>query len=193
MMAGPLAARWLLTAVFAAAGLAAVLPQRGRAGSARPADRFNAVLCPVMCVALTAMTWRSEPAPATWFQAALFGCAALWFVLASLHSSGRLPRLGLSGLHHALTAVAMIWMLTAMRGGPTPSPSQGHGAMAAMPGAGMPTPDLVISILFAAYCAVAALALLAQAIGPGPRVRGTAAASQAMMNAGMAAMLLAML
>jgi hypothetical protein len=63
MMAVPLAARWLLTAV---------------------ADQVPAALCPVMCVALTAMTWRSEPVAAAWFQAALFGCAALWFVLSSL-------------------------------------------------------------------------------------------------------------
>jgi hypothetical protein len=87
----------------------------------------------------------------------------------------------------------MIWMLTAMPGGTTPSPSPGHGAMAAMPGGATPTPDLAISILFAAYCAVAALSLLVQAIGPGSRVKVTAAASQATMNAGMAAMLLAML
>lgn len=192
-MAVPLEARWLLTAVFAAAGLAAVLPQPGRAGDARPADRVSAALCLVMCAALIAMTWRSEPAAAAWFQAALFGCAALWFVLATLPGSGRPPRLGLTGLHQALTAGAMIWMLTAMPCGATPSPSPGHGAMAAMPGAGMPTPDLAISILFAAYCAVAALSLLAQAIGPGPRVKDPAAASQATMNAGMAAMLLAML
>ena len=192
-MAGPLAARWLLTAVFAAAGLAALLPQAGRAGPAWPADRVPAALCLVMCVALTAMTWWSEPAPAAWFQAALFGCAALWFVLRSLRGSARPPRLGLTGLHHALMAGAMIWMLTAMRGGATPSPSPGHGGMAAMPGAGMTTPDPVISILFAAYCAVAALSLLARALGPGSRVKDTAAASQATMNAGMAAMLLAML
>jgi hypothetical protein len=193
MMALPLAERWLLTAVFAAAGLAAVLPRPGRAGSALPADQVPAALCSVMCVALIAMTWWSEPAPAAWFQAALFGCAALWFVLASMHGSGRLPRLGLSGLHHALTAVAMIWMLTAMRGGATLSPSPGHGAMAAMPSVGMPTPDPAISILFAAYCAVAALSLLAQAVGPGTRIKDTAAAGQATMNAGMAAMLLVML
>jgi len=146
-----------------------------------------------MCVALTAMTWRSEPAPAAWFQAALFGCAALWFVLASLRGSRRLPRLGLTGLHHTVTAAAMIWMLTEMRAGAAPSPRPGQDAMAAMPGAGLPTPDLVISILFAAYCAVAALSLLAQAIGPGTRIKDAAAASQAMMNTGMAAMLLTML
>ena len=31
-----------------------------------------------MCAALTAVTWRSEPAAAAWVQAAVFGCAALW-------------------------------------------------------------------------------------------------------------------
>jgi hypothetical protein len=192
-MAVPLAARCLLTAVFAAAALGAVLPRRRCAGTAWPADRVSAVLCPVMCAALIVMTWRSEPAVAAWFQAALFGCAALWFVLASLRSSGRLPRLGLTGLHHAVTAGAMIWMLTAMRDGATPSARPGHGAMAAMPGAGLPTPELVIGILFAACCAVAALSLLTQAIGPGARIKDAAAASQAMMNTGMAAMLFAML
>jgi hypothetical protein len=92
-----------------------------------------------MHVALTAMTWRSGPTAAAWFQAALFGWAALWFVLASL--PGRPLRLGLTGLHHALTAGAMTWMLTAMPGGAAPSPGPGHGVMTAMPGAGMPSPD----------------------------------------------------
>jgi hypothetical protein len=192
-MAVPLAAQWLLTAVFAAAGLGAMLPQCRRAGSAWPAERVSAVLCPVMCAALIVMTWRSEPAAAAWLQAALFGCAALWFVLASLLDPGRPRRPGLTGLHHALMAAAMTWMLTAMPGAALPSPGPGHGAMAAMPGVGLPTPDLAVSILLAAYCTVAALPLLRQAIGPGPRVTDPHAASQAAMSAGMAAMLLAML
>ncbi len=83
-MAVPLAARWLLTAVFVMAGPGAALPRRGRAGTARPVDWVSAVLCLVMCAALTAMTWRSEPAAAAWVQVAVFGCAAPWFVLASL-------------------------------------------------------------------------------------------------------------
>lgn len=192
-MAVPLGARWLLTAVFAAAGLAAVLPRPGRAGSARSADRVSAVLCPVMCVALIAMTWWSEPAGAAWFQAALFGCAALWFVLPGLHGSDWPRRPGLAGLHHVLTAGAMIWMLAAMPGGVTPSPGPGYGAMTAVPGTGMPIPDLAVSILFAACCAVAALSLLAQAISPGPGIQARVTADQATMGAGMAAMLLAML
>jgi hypothetical protein len=42
-MTGGLAARWLLTAVFAAAGLRAVLPRREPPGSAQPADLIPAV------------------------------------------------------------------------------------------------------------------------------------------------------
>jgi len=42
-----------------------------------------------MCAALIAMTWRSEPAAATWRQVALFGCAGLWFGPTSLAGSGR--------------------------------------------------------------------------------------------------------
>jgi hypothetical protein len=146
-----------------------------------------------MCAALIVMTWRSEPAAAAWLQAALFGCAALWFVLASLLDTGLPRRPGLAGLHYALTAGSMTWMLTAMRGAALPSPGPGHGAMATMPGAGMPTLDLAVSILLAAYCAVAALPLLWQATGAGSRVTDPHAASQATMSAGMAAMLLAML
>src|SRR6266702_4362838 len=78
-----LAARWLFTAVFAVAGLGAALPRRDRAEWGRSADRFPAVLCVTMCAALIAMTWRSEPAAATWLQVAVFGCAALRLALAS--------------------------------------------------------------------------------------------------------------
>ena len=98
-MAVPLAARWLLTAVLVMAGPGAALPRRGRAATARPVDRVAAVLCPVMCAALIAMTWRSEPAAAKWVQVAAFGCAALWFALASLPGPGPVRRSGLTSLH----------------------------------------------------------------------------------------------
>ena len=108
-----LAARWALTAVFAAAGLTAALPRRDPAGSA-PAERASAVFCSAMCAALITMTWRSEPAAATRPQAALCGCAALWFGLTSLTGSGRgwAPRP--PALFHTLMAGAMTWMLTTM-------------------------------------------------------------------------------
>ena len=79
-MAGAVAARWLLTAVFAAAGLGS-LPVPGRVGTARVAARVSEVFHALMCTALIAMTWRSEPIAPTWFEPALFGCAVVWFGL----------------------------------------------------------------------------------------------------------------
>jgi hypothetical protein len=55
-MVTALAARWLLTVVFAVAGLGAALLRRGRAGAADAAGRVPAVFCVVMCAALIAMT-----------------------------------------------------------------------------------------------------------------------------------------
>jgi hypothetical protein len=193
MIAG-LAARWLLTAVFAAAGLTAALPRRVPAGSAQPADRVSAVFCGAMCAALIVMTWRSEPAAATWLQAALFGCAALWFGLASLPGSGLARRPGLPALRHALMAGAMTWMLTAMPAATgMPPAGSARGAVAPMPGAATPASVLVVSILLAVSCAAASIPWLARAIGPGPPVKDPVSASQAAMSAGMAAMLFAAL
>ena len=189
-----LAARWALTAVFAAAGLAAALPRRVRAGSARPAEQVSNVFCSAMCAALIAMTWRSGPAAATRLQVALFGCAALWFGLTSLASFGQGPRPCLPALFHTLMAGAMIWMLTEMPADTgMPAAGAARGAMAPMSRAATPAPVLVINILLAVSCVAASILWLARAIAPGHRVRDPAAASQAAMSAGMAAMLLATL
>jgi hypothetical protein len=125
-----------------------------------------------MCAALTAMTWRPEPAAATWLQAALFGCAALGFALTSLAGSGRVRRPGLPALLHALMAGTMIWMLTATpaMAGMTP-PGSARRAMAPMPRAATPVPVLAVSIFLAASGAAASFPWLARAIGPGPRVK----------------------
>jgi hypothetical protein len=193
-MIGGLAARWLLTAVFAAAGLRAALPRREPAESAQSADRVSAVFCVAMCAALIAMTWRSEPAAATWLQAALFGCAALWFGLTSLAGSGRVRRPSLPALLHTQMAGAMIWMLTAMPAvtGMPPTGSA-RGAMAPMSRAATPASVLAVGILLAVSCAAASIPWLARAIGPGPWVKDPVSASQAAMSAGMAAMLFATL
>ena len=188
-MVALLASRWLLTGLFAAAGLAAALPRR-LAGTARPADR---AFCGAMCAALIAMMWWSEPAVAAWLQAAVFGCAGMWLALAHRRGFGptRLP--GPAGLHHALMAGTMIWMLTAIPGTTAmPAPRHDHHAMAAMPQAGVPGPVLAVSILAAGYCVAASIPWLRRAIGPGPRLTDPAAAGQAAMSAGMAALLIAM-
>ena len=189
-----LAARWALTAVFAAAGLTAALLRRDPAGSARRAERVSNVFCSAMCAALIAMTWRSEPAAATWLQAALFGCAALWFGLTSLVGFGQGRRPSLPDLFHALMAGAMIWMLTAISADTgMPVAGAARSAMAPMSRAATPAPVLVISILLAVSCAASSIPWLARAVAPRHRVRDPAAASRAAMGAGMAAMLLATL
>jgi Domain of unknown function (DUF5134) len=189
-----LAARWLFTLVFAAAGLAAAQPRRGRPGAADPAGRVPAVFCVAMCASLIAMTWWSEPAAASRVQAAAFGCAALWFVLASLASYGRGRRPSLPALLHTLMAVAMIWMLTEMPAvSGMPSAGSARGTMAPMSRAPVTAPVLVISILLAVSCAATASWWLARAVGPGSAVKDPVPAGQAAMGAGMAAMMFAML
>jgi hypothetical protein len=164
-MIGSAPVSWLLTAVFAAAAVASQLPRR-RSWAPRP-GRAGRTFCLVMCLALIAMTWWAEPAAVTWLQVAGFGAATLWFGLASR------PRL--TGAHHALMAAAMVWMLTALSG------------MA------RPVPVLAISVLAAASCAAASVPWLMRAIGPGRWLGDPAAAGQAVMSAGMAAMLIVLL
>jgi hypothetical protein len=189
-----LAVQWLFTAVFAAAGLCAALPRRESARSAQSADRVSAAFCSAMCAALIVMTWRSEPAAATSLQAVLFGCAALWFLLAGLIGFGGVRQPGLPVLLHTLMAGAMIWMLTAMPAGTAmPWAGMASGAMTPMSRADTPGPVLAVSILLAVSCAAACIPWLAQAIGPGPRVKDPVSAGQAAMSAGMAAMLFVIL
>ena len=202
MMITALAARWLFTVVFAAAALGVVLPLRGRPAT-MAAGRVPVVFCLAMCASLTAMVWLAEPATAAWVQAAVFGCAALWFGLASLAGPGRslagpgqARRLRLPALLHALMAVAMIWMLTAMPAVTGMTPAQtGGGAMAPMPRSASAPPVVVVSILLAVSCVAAASWWLTGAIGlgPGSRMKDPVPAGQAAMSAGMAAMLFAML
>jgi hypothetical protein len=84
------------------------------AGATRAADRISAAFHVLMSAALLTMTWRSEPAAAVWLQTALFGCAMSWFGLASPDRGKRFRAGRLPGLHHALMAAAMIWMITTM-------------------------------------------------------------------------------
>jgi hypothetical protein len=186
MMIGSPAARWLLTAAFAVATLAALQPAR------RWADPPAAVFCVAMCAALIAMTWVAESAAAGWAQAAGFGVAGLWFALAGRTLPDR--------VYHVLMAAAMIWMLTVMSGVATTGSSMSGAEMsgaemsgAAMSGAAMSGPVRAVSGLVAACCIAAALPWLARAVGPRFRIADPGAAGNAVMSAGMAAMVLAML
>ena len=175
--------------VFAVAGLGS-LPRRGRA------DGVSDVFHILMAVALIAMTWRPEPAVAVWLQAALLGSAVIWFALARPGAAGRFRAGRLAGLPRALMAGGMIGMLTAMSTSMPMAPAR--PARGAMPAISMSRPVMsaavgVVSVLLAAYFAVAAIPWFARAVGPRRRVNDPAAAGHAAMSAGMAAMLLAML
>jgi hypothetical protein len=143
-----------------------------------------------MCLGLIVMTWRSGPA-LPWVQAAVFGCAVLWFGLAALGRTAGARARRAAGRHDALMAAAMIWMIFAM---PTAMPTApAHGGMPAMSRPATTTAVLVVSALLAAYFGLAAITWLVRATGPGPRLRDRVAAGQAAMSTGMAMLLLAML
>jgi hypothetical protein len=198
-MVGPLSLRWLLTAVFVAAALGS-LPVRGRSRYPRMnldnanspksrADRVSDVFCALMCAALVVMTWRSGPLVPQWSQIAVFGCAVIWFGGVGLGGSAHSRTPALAGLHHALMAGAMIWMIVAMPLAAGPA----TGAMSAMSRRATPAAVLIVGVLLTAYFGLATIPWLLRAVGPGRRVTGRVAASNAAMSAGMAALLLAML
>jgi len=138
-------------------------PNSGESKADRVSDGFHAL----MCAALIVMTWRSGPLVPEWLQVAVFGCAVIWFCATALGGSARSRTPRLPGLHHALMAGAMIWMITAI---PVAMPMESAGpAASAM--SGMPPPALTAVLV----------------------VTGRAAASHAAMSAGMAALLMAML
>jgi hypothetical protein len=130
---------------------------------------------------------------------ALLGCAVIWFPLAGPGQMAPFRARSLPGVHHALMAGAMIWMITAMpadmrmaHAGPARAamPAMSHPSM---PHPSMPAAVQAVSVLLAAYFALAAIPWFVWACGPRRRVNGRAAACHAAMSAGMAVMLLAML
>lgn len=189
-MIGGLAARWMLTVVFAAAGLTAGLPPLRRlAGSAQTADRVSAVFCGVLCAALIAMRGgRSRPPPR--------GCRRPCPEVPRSGSGwpawlGRVRLASRPAVLHALMAGAMIWMLTSMPAGAgMASAGPARAAMASMSRAVRPAPAVAVSVLFAVGCAAASIRWPARAVGTGSQLKDPIAASQAAMSAGMAAMLL---
>ena len=177
------------------------LPGQGDAGTDRalsgrgrtdPGSGVSAALHVLMCAAVIVLTWRSRLALPLWFQVAAFGCPVIWFGLGGLSGSARLRAGALSGLHHAVMAASMIWMITAMpeamRMGPAAAP--GRSATPAMSGATISPAVLAVSAVLVAYFALAAVPWTVRALSSARNVAGPAAAGRAAMSAGMAAMLL---
>jgi hypothetical protein len=142
-----------------------------------------------MSLGLIVMTWRSAPV-LPWAQAAVFGCAVLWFTLAAPRLTAGAPARSASGWHDALMAGAMIWMIFAMPAAMPMAPAHG---MTSMSRPAAPTAVRVVSALLAAYFGLATIPWLVRAAVPGPRLRDRVAACHAAMSAGMAVLLLAML
>ena len=118
----------------------------------------------------------------------------VWFGLADPAEVAGFRARRLPGLHHALMAGAMIWMITVMPAASRMgSAGPARSAMPAMSPRAAPAAVLAVCVLLAAYFALAAVPWVVCAIGPGRRVTDRAAAGHAAMSAGMAAMLLAML
>ena len=158
------------------------------------ADRVSDGFHALMCAALIAMTWRSGPLVPEWLQVAVFGCAVIWFCGPTLGGSARSRTPRLPGLHHALMAGTMIWMITAIPAAmPMASAGPAASVMSGMPHPAATTAVLVVSVLLTAYFGLGTIPWLRQAAGPGRHVTGRVAVSHAAMSAGMAALLLAML
>ena len=161
-MAGPSWLRWVLVAVFlAVAGYCVVrlaaahrAPARYR-GCHRALDVAHLIMGLGMAVMCSPI---GGPLPAAGWQT-LFVLVAAWFLGSFFHSrrTGRQAEpIGWHGgaLHHALAALAMLYMLTGM-------PDAHHMSVAWMPG--MPAPSGFLGWILAAYFAGFAVLLLSRA------------------------------
>jgi hypothetical protein len=127
-----------------------------------------------------------------WLQTALFGCAVLWFGIVSPDPTARLRAGRLAGLHHALMAAAMIWMVIAMPAAMHMGPKPGGQTISSMSHPAIPAVVPAVSVLLAAYFALAVVPWLTGAIGSGRPASNKYAVGHAAMSVGMAAMLLVM-
>lgn len=157
-MAGPSWVRWILAAAFlAVAGYCVVrlaaahrVPGRYR-GCHRALDVAHLIMGLGMAVMCSPI---GGPLPAAAWQTAFFVIAA-WFLGSYVHSRRtgfRAEPIGWHGgaLHHALAALAMLYMLSGM-------PDAHHMSVAWMPG--MPAPTGLLAWLLAAYFLTYALIL----------------------------------
>lgn len=168
-MAGPSWLRWVLAAAFlAVAGYCVVrlvaahrVPANYR-GCHRALDVAHLVMGVGMAVMVSPV---GGPLPAAGWQT-LFLLIAAWFLGSAWHrwrTGTPVEPIGWhgGGLHHAVAALAMLYMLTAM-------PGDGHHMSLAWM-ASMPRPDMgVLGWLFAAYFAGYAVLLWPRAVRPAP-------------------------
>ncbi|MFB6539687.1 DUF5134 domain-containing protein [Streptomyces noursei] len=190
---------WLLVLLCAATG--GYCLTRSRSGS--PAQRVTARCEALMAVGMAVMALPASvvppPAWSPWVFTAVFGATALWALVR------RHP-------HHAVGALAMVYMALAMVGMPDMAghPAAGVNGMTGMAGmthsapAGVPLLTGLLLAYYAVYVLAAGVRLVPGDAGAGPRAvvgaeRGACAgppvvlrACQVAMGLGMLAMLLAL-
>ncbi|MFB9691231.1 DUF5134 domain-containing protein [Amycolatopsis plumensis] len=199
-MIEPTGLRWILTAVFAAAG-AFCLYRCVRQGPLM--SRIADVLHAAMCAAMIAMAWPATMSVARVPQLVLFACAAMWFAVVTVRGAAVHCSRWQSG-YHAVMMAAMAWMVFAMpsamaSGSGTMDMSGHHGGSTAMTSTAGSTPAdvLIVALVLAAVFGLAGIAFLARAIDgvrvARPSVRTAGWGADGLMGLGTTLMLLAML
>ncbi len=192
--------RWILTALFAAAG-AFCLYRCVRQGPVT--SRIADVLHAAMCAAMVAMAWPATMGFARVPLLVLFGCATVWFAVVAVRGAAAHGGRWQSGYHTVMMA-AMVWMVfampRAMGGGAGTTDMSGHhgGSMAvASTAGGAPADIAILAPALAAVFGVAGIAFLARAIDGArvarPSVRTAGWGADGLMGLGTTLMLLAML
>ncbi|GAA2665247.1 DUF5134 domain-containing protein [Streptomyces lunalinharesii] len=196
---------WLLVLLCAATGGYCLTRSRGGPPAQRVTARCEALMAVGMAVMALPASVVPPPAWSPWVFTAVFGATALWALVR------RHP-------HHAVGALAMVYMALAMVGMPAMAghPAAGMDGMAGMGGtggtagmthtapAGVPLLTGLLLAYYAVYVLAAGVRLVPGDAGAGPRTaggaeRGTCAgppvvlrACQVAMGLGMLAMLLAL-
>ncbi|WP_033289511.1 DUF5134 domain-containing protein [Amycolatopsis jejuensis] len=180
--------RWILTALFAAAGvfcLERCVRQVGITG------RVSDVLHTLMCAGMITMAWPATMSFARMPQVVLFAAAAVWFAVTAKH--GR--------MYHALMMAGMAWMAFVMpwAGMTMSTTAGGHAGHAGMTMTGhSPSHVVVVAVGLTVVFLAAGIAWLARAIDharvetrPGRRTTGLL--MEGVMSLGMAVMTVAMI
>ncbi|CCH33282.1 DUF5134 domain-containing protein [Actinosynnema sp. NPDC047251] len=182
-----LAACWALTAAFGTVGLAHL---RGLVPGTPVVQRVGEVAHVAMCGAMIAMLWPWGGWLPSWPQVVLFACAGAWFTahgLVIVVSGEPALRVAAVPASHALGMFAMVWMLVAAGTGahhPGGPGSAGPAWPVSFPASVLGLGSLVV----AGWWLVKALRR-----DPAGRVApDLSLAGHAVLNGGMAVMLLAM-
>ncbi|MER5390009.1 DUF5134 domain-containing protein [Saccharopolyspora sp. NPDC002686] len=214
--------RWILTVLFTASALwglhriiraEPISPLSGRLTDqdrdvpGSPAVRISAAWHVVMSAAMVAMCWPWGMAIPATPQLVLFAVMAVWFLALTTDLVGCTGHRRWQDAHHAVMALAMCWMLTAMPSlmshGESGSEdvhhhSMGSGILASAPDPAQENGIAVVFALLGGYFVLTSLPWLSAAVDIGRKARtrpqreaAYEATCHAAMAAGMGVMFLA--